>query len=67
MKAQRAEQVILGYETDIGTDLSLKVDAYTRTVTDPHSRWETIFDPWHPAPEVATIEETSRPGRGRCN
>jgi outer membrane receptor protein involved in Fe transport len=51
--AQRAEQLIVGYETDLGPGMSLKIDAYARSVTDPHSRWETIFDPWHPVPEVA--------------
>ena len=54
LPVQRAEQVVLGYETDLGTGMRLKVDAYARTVTDPHTRWETIFDPWHPVPEVAT-------------
>ena len=53
-KAQRAEQVVVGYETEIGDRYLLKVDAYARRVTDPHRRWETIFDPFHPVPEVAT-------------
>jgi hypothetical protein len=51
---QKAEQINLGYETDLGSKLSLKFDAYLRTVGDPHPRWETIFDPWGPVPEVAT-------------
>ena len=51
---QKAEQINLGYETDLGSKLSLKIDAYLRTVDDPHPRWETIFDPWGPVPEVAT-------------
>lgn len=50
---QLAEQINLGYETELASKLSLKVDAYLRTVNDPHPRWETIFDPWHPVPEVA--------------
>ncbi len=53
-KAQRAEQVIVGYETEIGDRYLFKIDAYARRVTDPHRRWETIFDPFHPVPEVAT-------------
>jgi hypothetical protein len=51
---QLAEQINLGYETTVGSQLSLKVDAYLRTVSDPHPRWETIFDPWGVVPEVAT-------------
>ncbi|MCW8985279.1 MAG: TonB-dependent receptor, partial [Thermoanaerobaculales bacterium] len=53
-KAQRAEQVVVGYETEIGDRYLLKVDAYARRVSDPHRRWETIFDPFHPVPEIAT-------------
>jgi outer membrane receptor protein involved in Fe transport len=52
--AQRAEQVVVGYETEIGDRYLLKVDAYARRVSDPHRRWETLFDPFHPVPEVAT-------------
>jgi outer membrane receptor protein involved in Fe transport len=52
--AQRAEQVVVGYETEIGDHYLLKVDAYARRVSDPHRRWETIFDPFHPVPEAAT-------------
>jgi len=52
--AQRAEQVVVGYETEIGDRYLFKIDAYARRVTDPHRRWETIFDPFHPVPEVAT-------------
>jgi outer membrane receptor protein involved in Fe transport len=54
LPAQRAEQFVAGYETEIGDRYLLKVDAYARRVTDPHRRWETIFDPFHPVPEVAT-------------
>ena len=52
--AQRAEQIVAGYETEIGDRYLLKVDAYARRVSDPHRRWETIFDPFHPVPEIAT-------------
>jgi len=51
---QRAEQLVLGYETDLSAKLRTRIDAYARTVRDPHPRWETIFGPWHPIPEVAT-------------
>ena len=54
LPAQRAEQFSAGYETELGRGLNLKIDAYFRTVSDPHPRWETIFDSWHPLPEVAT-------------
>jgi outer membrane receptor protein involved in Fe transport len=54
LPAQRAEQIVAGYETEIGDHYLLKVDAYARQVTDPHPRWETIFDPFHPVPEIAT-------------
>ena len=52
--AQRAEQIVAGYETEIGDHYLLRVDAYARRVSDPHRRWETIFDPFHPVPEAAT-------------
>jgi hypothetical protein len=54
LPAQRAEQLTAGYETGFGRHLTFKIDAYLRTVSDPHPRWETIFDPWHPVPEFAT-------------
>jgi hypothetical protein len=54
LPAQRAEQIVAGYETEIGDHFLLKVDAYARRVSDPHPRWETIFDPFHPVPEIAT-------------
>jgi len=52
--AQRAEQIVAGYETEIGDRYLFRVDAYARRVSDPHRRWETIFDPFHPVPEAAT-------------
>jgi hypothetical protein len=52
--AQRAEQIVAGYETEIGDRYFFRVDAYARRVSDPHRRWETIFDPFHPVPEAAT-------------
>jgi len=51
---QCAEQLVLGYETGLGKNLRTRIDAYARKVRDPHPRWETIFGPWHPIPEVAT-------------
>jgi len=51
---QRAEQLTIGYETGFGRRLRARIDAYAREVRDPHPRWETIFGPWHPIPEVAT-------------
>jgi outer membrane receptor protein involved in Fe transport len=54
LPAQRAEQFVAGYETKIGSRYVLKIDGYVRRVSDPHPRWETIFDPFHPVPEVAT-------------
>jgi hypothetical protein len=52
--AQRAEHWTLGYESELGDDYLLRIDAYTREVSDPHYRYETLFDPFHPAPEAAT-------------
>ncbi len=54
LPSQRAEQAVAGYETEISDRYILRVDAYARRVTDPHPRWETIFDPFHPVPEIAT-------------
>jgi outer membrane receptor protein involved in Fe transport len=54
LPAQKAEQLTFGYETDLGSNYTLRVDAYLREVSEPHWRWETIFDPFHPVPEVAT-------------
>ncbi len=53
-QAQRAEHWTAGFETDLGRNYRLRVDAYLRNVEDPLPRWETLFDPFHPAPEVAT-------------
>ena len=53
-KAQRAEHWIVGYEGDLGKKHTVRVDAYVRKVRDPHPRWETLFDPFHPVPEIAT-------------
>jgi hypothetical protein len=52
--AQRAEHFTVGFETDLGRKYTLKADAYLRQVDDPIVRWETLFDPFHPAPELAT-------------
>jgi len=54
LPAQRAEQAVVGYETEFGGSYILRADAYARRVSDPHPRWETIFDPFHPLPEAAT-------------
>jgi len=54
LPAQRADQVTAGFETILGRHLTVKIDAYLRTVSDPHPRWETIFDTWHPVPEIGT-------------
>lgn len=58
---QQAEQLVLGYETDLSRKLRTRIDAYARKVRDPHPRWETIFGPWHPIPEVATDLAEIRP------
>ena len=54
LPAQKAEQLTIGYETELGSNYTLRVDAYLREMSEPHWRWETIFDPFHPVPEVAT-------------
>jgi outer membrane receptor protein involved in Fe transport len=54
LPAQRAEHWTVGYETEIGRNYTFRVDGYLRKVRDPHPRWETLFDPFHPVPEVAT-------------
>ena len=53
-EAQRSEHWIVGYEGDVGRALTIRVDAYLRDVANPHPRWETLFDPFNPVPEVAT-------------
>jgi hypothetical protein len=50
--SQRAEHWTLGYETDVGKGLRLRADAYRRSITDPQTRYETLFDPFAPFPEV---------------
>jgi len=52
--SQRAEHWVVGFEGPIGRGHSLRVDAYLRDVRDPLPRWETLFDPFHPVPELAT-------------
>ncbi len=66
--SQKAEHFVVGFEGGIGEKLSLRVDAYLRDVSDPIPRWETLFDPFHPVPEVATdlvrLAPTSASGTG---
>ena len=66
--SQMAEHFIVGYEGDLGSKYALRVDAYLREVSDPLPRWETLFDPFHPVPEVATdlvrLAPTSASGTG---
>ena len=45
---------MIGFEGPIGRGYSLRVDGYLREVDDPLPRWETLFDPFHPVPELAT-------------
>ncbi len=52
--AQTAEHLTAGFETDLGSEIVLRIDAYVREVSEPHRRWETIFDPFSPVPEFAT-------------
>jgi outer membrane receptor protein involved in Fe transport len=53
-EAQKAEHWTAGFETDLNSHLSLRVDSYLREINDPHPRWETLFDSFHPVPELAT-------------
>lgn len=66
--SQKAEHFVIGYEGDLGSKYSLRVDAYLRDVSDPIPRWETLFDPFHPVPELATdlvrLAPTSASGTG---
>lgn len=50
--AQRAEHWTLGYETDLGTDFRLRIDAFRRDIDDPLVRYETLFDPFNTFPEA---------------
>jgi len=52
--SQRAEHWVVGFEGTVGQGHRLRVDAYLRDVQDPLPRWETLFDPFHPVPELAT-------------
>jgi len=52
--AQRAENWTLGFETEVGRNYRFRVNAYLQNVDDPLPRWETLFDPFSPVPEVAT-------------
>ncbi len=67
-RSQLAEQWTAGYDADLLHKIHLRIDAYWRQVADPRPRYETIFDPFHPAPEVATglvrLEPESVKARG---
>ncbi len=66
--SEKAEHFVVGFEGDLGSRYSLRVDAYLRDVSDPQPRWETLFDPFHPVPEVANdlvrLAPTSASGNG---
>jgi hypothetical protein len=66
--SQRAEHWVVGFEGPIGRGLMLRVDGYLRDIEDPLPRWETLFDPFQPAPEYATdlvrLAPRSATGRG---
>jgi hypothetical protein len=53
-ESQRAEHWTVGYEGDLSRALTIRADAYLRNVANPHPRWETLFDPFNPVPEIAT-------------
>jgi hypothetical protein len=49
---QRAEHLNLGFEKRWPGGYSLRIDAYQREVTDPWPRYETLFNPFQPIPEI---------------
>ena len=50
--SERAEHWVLGYETDLGSKYRLRADAYRRSISDPQTRFETLFDPFNSFPET---------------
>lgn len=50
--AQRAVHWTLGWEKLLAAGYTMRVDAYRREVDNPRSRFETLFDPLSPVPEV---------------
>ncbi|MEM7584048.1 MAG: TonB-dependent receptor [Acidobacteriota bacterium] len=55
--AERAEHRLIGWERSLrlaGRELSLRVDAYQREVTDPRPRYENLFDAFTPNPETTS-------------
>jgi hypothetical protein len=50
--AQRAEHLNLGFEREWSKGYRLRLDAYRREVSDPHPRYETLFNPFNPIPEI---------------
>lgn len=53
--AERAEHYLIGWERPLrmwGDDYRLRVDAYLREVDDVRARWENLFRPFEPNPEV---------------
>jgi hypothetical protein len=52
-QAQRAEHWSLGWQGEVPGLGSLRAEAYRREERDPHERYETLFDPFQPIPQVA--------------
>ena len=50
--AERAEHWTAGWERQLGADHRLRLDAYSRRVSDPRPRYENLFDPFSSVPEA---------------
>jgi hypothetical protein len=64
---ERARQAAVGYERFVGRRLSLRVEAYHRSVADPRVRWENLFDPLSLAPEAGLDRVRLEPSETRSS
>lgn len=64
--AQRAEQFVASFETELRRDMHLRVEAYRKDYDNVRPRWENLFDPIVLVPELEYDRVLIDPDRARA-
>ncbi len=64
--AQRADQFIVSYETDLAVGAQVRIEVYRKNYTRLRPRWENLFDPVVLAPELKPDRVLVDPERARA-